>query len=87
MLLDSSEALYCMKFTVEVIKANKLSSSKSIKLLTFIIEYVMNYLPYATEREATKCLAIFLSEILGIFINWNDSTKLQQVKNLKYFRI
>ena len=42
----------------------------------------MNYLPYATEREATKCLAIFLSEILGIFINWNDSTKLQQVKNL-----
>lgn len=39
----------------------------------------MNYLPYATEREASNCLAVFLSEILGIFTNWNDPIKLQQV--------
>ncbi len=41
----------------------------------------MNYLPYATEREASNCLAVFLSQILGIFTNWNDCTKLQQVNN------
>lgn len=40
----------------------------------------MNYIPYATEREASYCLAIFLSEILNILTNWNDSTKLKQVK-------
>lgn len=79
MLLDPSEALYCTKFTLEIIKCNKLSSSKSIKLLTYITGYVMHYIPFATKRESSFCLAIFLSEILGIFSNWDDSTKLRQV--------
>jgi hypothetical protein len=69
-----------MKITMEVIKFNKLSSGKSIKLLIYIIEHVMNYLPYSTEREAAYCLAIFLSEILSIVSNWNDSQKLKQVQ-------
>lgn len=84
MMLDPEEALYCMKITLEVIKTNKLSSGKSIKLLIFIIEHVMNYIPYATEREASYCLAIFLSEILNILTNWNDPTKLKQVKSSLY---
>jgi hypothetical protein len=68
-----------MKITMEVIKVNKLSSGKSIKLLIYIIEHVMNYLPYSTEREAAYCLAIFLSEILSTIANWNDAAKLKQV--------
>lgn len=47
-------------------------------MLTFIIELVMNYLPFSTKREAQNCLATFLSEILGIFTNWNDPVKLNQ---------
>lgn len=37
MMLDPEEALYCMKITLEVIKINRVSSGKSIKLLIFII--------------------------------------------------
>ena len=82
MLLDPAEALYCTKFTLEVIKYNKLGTTKTMKLITYITEYVMNYMPYATRRESSFCLAIFLSEILGIFINWNDSSKLLQVPHI-----
>jgi hypothetical protein len=72
-----------MKFTIVLIKANKMSSSKSIKMLTYVIEFVMNYLPYSTKREAQNCLATFLSEILGIFINWNEPAKLKQ--DMKFY--
>lgn len=50
MLLDPKEALYGIKFVIETIKANKMTSSKSIKFLTLIIEFVNNYLPHATFR-------------------------------------
>jgi hypothetical protein len=50
MLLDSSEALFCVKFTIEVIRANKMNASKSLQFLSFLIEYVMRYLPFATQR-------------------------------------
>lgn len=62
-----------------MIKINKVTSAKSVKLLIFIIEHVMNSLPYATEREASYCLAIFLSEIMNVIVNWNDQLKLKQV--------
>lgn len=61
MMLDRAEALYCVKFTTAMIRANKMSASKSIRLVTFIIEYVMNYLPYTTHREANTCLSVFLA--------------------------
>lgn len=79
MMLDRAEALYCVKFTTAMIKANKMPATKSIRLITLIIEYVMNYLPFATHREASNCLSVFLSEILVIFINWSDPVKLKQV--------
>lgn len=79
MMLDRAEALYCVKFTTAIIKANKMPATKSIRLITIVIEYVMNYLPFTTHREASSCLSVFLSEILAIFINWSDSIKLKQV--------
>ena len=81
MMLDRSEALYCARFVFEMIKANRMTSTKTIKLLTFLIEYVMVYLPYTTQREANTCLSVFLSEVLGIFNHWNDPIKLKQVSN------
>ncbi len=63
-----------------MIKANKMPATKSIRLVTYIIEFVMNYLPYTTHREASNCLSVFLAEILAIFQNWSDSAKLKQVK-------
>ena len=65
-----------------MIKANNMPATKSIRLINFIIEYVMNYLPFTTHREANSCISVFLSEILSIFINWNDSVKLKQVRTL-----
>lgn len=82
MMLDRAEAFYCVKFTIEMIKVNKMAATKSIRLLTFLIEYVMSYLPFTTQREAANCISIFLSEILAIFNNWNDSAKLKQVCSL-----
>jgi hypothetical protein len=82
MMLDRAEALYCVKFTIEMIKANKMPGTKSIRLLTFLMEYIMNYLPFTTHREASNCLSVFLAEILSIFTNWSDSAKLKQVKIL-----
>jgi hypothetical protein len=79
MMLDRTEALYCVKFTIEMIKANKMAVTKSIRLLTYIIEYVMGYLPFTTHREASNCISVYLAEILTIFNNWNDSAKLKQV--------
>lgn len=79
MMLDRAEALYCVKFTTALIRANNMPATKSIRLVTFVIEYVMNYLPYTTHREANACLSVFLSEILTVFINWNDPIKLKQV--------
>jgi hypothetical protein len=61
MMLDRAEALYCVKFTTEMIRANKMPAAKSIRLVMFIIEYVMNYLPLTTHREASSCLSVFLS--------------------------
>jgi hypothetical protein len=63
-----------------MIKVNKMAATKSIRLLTFLIEYVMSYLPFTTQREAANCISIFLSEILAIFNNWNDPIKLKQVQ-------
>jgi hypothetical protein len=79
MMLDRTEALYCVKFTIEMIKANKMAVTKSIRLLTYIIEYVMGYLPFTTHCEASNCISVYLAEILTIFNNWNDSAKLKQV--------
>lgn len=79
-MLDRAEAYYCVKFTIEMIKVNKMVATKSIRLLTYLIEYVMSYLPFTTEREAANCISIFLSEILSIFTNWNDPIKLKQVR-------
>ena len=79
MMLDRTEALYCARFTFELIKANKMSSTKSIRLITFIIEYVMVYLPYTTFREADSCISVFLSEILSIFNQWPSPAQLKQV--------
>lgn len=72
-----------MKFTIEMIKSNKMAVTKSIRLLTYIIEYVMGYLPFTTHREASNCISVFLAEILAIFNNWNDSVKLKQVPLMK----
>ena len=30
-------------------------------MLTYIIEYVMVYLPYTTHREAYSCISVFLA--------------------------
>lgn len=48
MMLDPEEALYCMKITLEIIKINELTAGKSLKLLIYIIEHVMSYLPFST---------------------------------------
>ena len=66
-----------------MVKANKMPATKSIRLVTYIIEFVMNYLPYTTHREASNCLSVFLAEILAIFQNWSDSVKLKQVKKMQ----
>jgi hypothetical protein len=50
MMLDRAEALYCVKFTTALIRANKMTATKSIRLVLVIIEYVMNYLPFTTHR-------------------------------------
>lgn len=71
-MLDPEEALFCAKITLEVIKINKLTGGKTIKLLIYIVEHVMNYLSYSTERESAYSLAIFLSEMLNLISNWND---------------
>ena len=79
MMLDRTEALYCVKFTIQMIRVNKMPVTKSIRLLTYIIEFVMGYLPYTTHKEASTCISVFMAEILDIFNNWNDSVKLKQV--------
>jgi hypothetical protein len=61
MMLDRAEALYCVKFTTEMIKANKMPATKIMRLMTYIIEFVMNYLPFTTHREANHCLSLFLA--------------------------
>lgn len=81
-MLDRTEALYCVKFTVEMIKANRMAVTKCIRLLTFIIEFVMRYLPFTTHREASNCISVYLAEILAVFNNWNDPIKLKQVRKI-----
>lgn len=71
LLLGPGEAFYCVKFVMYFIKANKLNSNKAVKIVWTMIEIVMSYLPCCTFKESLECLSVFLSELLGIFSNWN----------------
>lgn len=60
------------------VKANQLNSNRSVKFINFLLENVISYLSFATYRESV-CITIFVSELLGVFANWNDPEKLKNV--------
>lgn len=76
MLNSPSDALYCSRFTRKCIHENGISSNRAIKLVFSLIEGAVDFVKYSTEREVTRCIPVFVNDMLKGFKYWNSKSTL-----------
>jgi hypothetical protein len=79
LLFEPAEALYCSRFLLRMLLENKLPSNKSLVVISDALTAAVDHVQFSTEREVTKCIPVFVNDLLRVFKPWDHKEKLAAI--------